>query len=290
MFDQFVAIDWSANSSPKRGRDSIWIACSGGGRVVVRNHATRSEAERRLGDVIEGGRDRRTLVGIDVSLGYPTGTAHALGFGADAWCSTASLISEAIVDDERNVNNRFEVAAALNRRMTGGPAPFWGCPPKHVAPTLSSTKPTSFGPVDEWRVVERRLRRDGARPFSSWQLLGAGAVGSQTLLGLPMVYRLLRQGRGRVHIWPFTTGLDTPTVEAGTVVIVELWPSMLPPMRSGVDRAGAVRDELQVRTATSWLESVDADGSLAGLFAPGVTADERRIAELEEGWVLGVAG
>jgi precorrin-8X/cobalt-precorrin-8 methylmutase len=290
MFDQFVAVDWSANSSPKRGRDSIWIAFADGRRAFVQNHATRSEAEHCLGDIVEAGRDRRTLIGIDVSLGYPTGTAHALGFGADPWCSTTSLISEAIVDDARNANNRFDVAAALNRRMTGGPAPFWGCPPKDVAPTLRSTKPTSFGPVDEWRIVERRLRRDGARPFSSWQLLGAGAVGSQTLLGLPMVYRLLRQGRGRVHVWPFTTGLAAPTVEAGTVVIVELWPSMLASMQSGAEMTGAVRDELQVRAATSWLESVDADGSLAGLFAPDVTADERRIAELEEGWVLGVAG
>ena len=26
MFDRFAVVDWSANSTPKRGRDSIWIA------------------------------------------------------------------------------------------------------------------------------------------------------------------------------------------------------------------------------------------------------------------------
>ena len=31
-------------------------------------------------------------------------------------------------DDERNRNNRFEVGAMFNRRVSGGRFPFWGCP------------------------------------------------------------------------------------------------------------------------------------------------------------------
>jgi precorrin-8X/cobalt-precorrin-8 methylmutase len=290
MFDEFVVVDWSANSTPKRGRDSIWIALFDGHRTTVENHSTRAEAERRLGDIVDRSRDRRTLIGVDFSLGYPTGTASALGVGADPWCSTSSMITEMVVDDERNANNRFEVAAALNERMTGEAAPFWGCPPARVSSTLRSTKPPSFGPFGEWRLVEQRLRRGGLRPFSSWQLLGAGAVGSQTLLGLPMVHRTLRREPGRVHVWPFTTGLRAPEADVGTVVIAELWPSMMSPMAAEATNAARVRDEAQVRAAAAWLASVDADGTIGELFAPDMTAAERAAVEREEGWVLGVAG
>jgi precorrin-8X/cobalt-precorrin-8 methylmutase len=288
MFDRFAVVDWSANSTPKRGRDSIWIAMSDGHLTTVENHATRSSAERRLADVVDAGHDRRTLIGVDFSLGYPSGTAAALGVGADPWCSTVSMLSELIVDDERNANNRFEVAAALNARITGGAAPFWGCPPVQATQTLRSTKPRSFGPLDEWRIVEQRLRRTGARPSSSWQLLGAGAVGSQTLLGLPMVHRLLGSARGRVHVWPFTTGVRPPVIAAGTVVIAELWPSMLPPGVPRAEDVGMVRDEAQVRAAANWLASAAAVGTIADLFAPVVTDAERCTVEREEGWILGV--
>ena len=290
MFDRYVVVDWSANSTPKRGRDSIWIALFDGLRTTVENHSTRAGAERRLGDIVDDGSDRRTLIGVDFSLGYPTGTGVAFGVDGEPWCSTMSMITEMIVDDEQNANNRFEVAAALNERMTGVAAPFWGCPPARTSPTLGSTKPASFGPVDEWRVVEQRLRGDGSQPFSSWQLLGAGAVGSQTLLGVPMVHRLLRREQGLVHVWPFTTGLRAPVADDPTVVIVEVWPSMLFPIGSTSASEAVVRDEAQVRAAVAWLASVDADGSVAGFFAPDVTTAERVAIEREEGWVLGVAG
>ena len=290
MFDQFVVVDWSANSTPKRGRDSIWIALFDGHRTTVENISTRAEAEQRLSDIVDDSRDRCTLIGVDFSLGFPSGTGAALGVGADPWCSTASMITEMVVDDERNANNRFEVAAGLNECMTGGAAPFWGCPPARASSTLGSTKPRSFGVVDEWRGVEQRLRRRGKRPFSSWRLLGAGAVGSQTLLGLPMVHRMLRGHRVRVHVWPFTTGLCSPAVDDATVVFAELWPSMLAPMESTPATGMVVRDEAQVRTAAAWLASVDSSGALGGFFAPDVTAAERVAVEREEGWVLGVAG
>ena len=44
-----------------------------------------------------------------------------------------------------------------------------------------------------FRAAEEVLRSQGRRPFSSWQLFGAGAVGSQSLLGIPMLDRLRRR-------------------------------------------------------------------------------------------------
>lgn len=299
MFDRFVVVDWSANSTPKRGRDSIWIAVLDGATIDVVNPATRAEAENWLGDLIAGGESRRTLIGIDASLGYPSGTAAALGLASDPWRSIVGILGASVVDEVDNTNNRFAVAGDLNGRMTGGPAPFWGCPPRRVTATLMSTKPSSFGPVAEWRSVESVLRKHGHRPFSSWQLLGAGAVGSQQLLALPMIERFMRRWPNRVDVWPLTTGLGTPAMVSGSVVIAEVWPSMLdgvtasPWSSSGPvrdhDRGVAVRDELQVRTTACWLAELDARSELARHFDPTVPPEAHDVIESEEGWVLGVS-
>ncbi|HSL73684.1 MAG TPA: hypothetical protein VK853_04425 [Ilumatobacteraceae bacterium] len=283
MFERFVAVDWSASATPKRGRDSVWIAATDAEVVDAWNPPTRAVAEAALVDLLENDPDRSTLIGVDFSLGYPAGTAQALGFDSTAWRSTARLIADLVVDDERNANNRFEVAAELNRRITGGPAPFWGCPPSASAPTLSPTKPAAGGRLPQWRMVETMLRSQGRRPFSSWQLLGAGAVGGQSLLGIPMVLRLADRYGPRLQVWPFTTGLCAPVTGSGTVVVAEMWPSLLgePPMD------GFVRDEFQVRSLVGWLAAADAAGRLGDLFAPAVSAPARRLVETEEGWVLG---
>ncbi len=290
MFDRFVVVDWSANSTPKQGRDSIWIAVADAGGVTVANPATRAEAERRLGDVVDDGARARTLIGIDVSLGCPAGTAAALGLdGGEPWRSTVEALSASIADDDRNVNNRFAVAAEFNERMTGGPGPFWGCPPTAASATLAPTKPSTFAPVDEWRTVDAELRRRGRRPFSVWQLLGAGAVGGQSLLAIPMVHRLMQRWPDRVAVWPMTTGLTAPALGEDSVVIAEVWPSMMEPMSVDADESlDMVRDEAQVRSTVAWMVALAASGALAALFAPAVPDAVRPVVEQEEGWVLGV--
>ncbi len=286
MFDRFVVVDWSANSTPKRGRDSIWIAVHDGTRMTsVSNPSTRADAERCITELVRSDPSGRTLIGVDFSLGYPAGTAAALGLSGHPWESMAGFLNESIVDDDRNANNRFEVAAEANSRMTATGAPFWGCPPSRVSRTLPATKPASFSPLEEWRAVETVLREQGHRPFSSWQLLGAGAVGSQSLLGIPMIHRLSARFADRVSVWPFTTGLRPPTVDRGTVVVTEVWPSLVP-----LDTYGAaVRDEAQVIAVAEWLADLDGIDRLADLFGPDVAGpvDVGNI-EREEGWVLGV--
>lgn len=285
MFDRFVVVDWSANSTPKRGRDSIWIAVLDGGGLSVSNPSTRAAAQRCLVELVASDPSGRTMIGVDFSLGYPAGTAAALGLSGRAWESMTGLLSELIIDDDRNANNRFDVASALNARITATGAPFWGCPPSRAGAALTVTKPASFAPLREWRAVESVLRERGCRPFSSWQLLGAGAVGSQSLLGIPMIHRLSAQFADRVSVWPFTTGLRAPTVDPGAVVIAEVWPSLL-----AIEVAdGAVRDEAQVIAVAQWLADLDATERLAALFAPDVAeiAEVARI-EREEGWILGV--
>ena len=116
MFDRFVVVDWSAHSTPKRGRDSIWIAVVDGGGLSVSNPSTRVAAQQCLVELIASDPSTRTMIGVDFSLGYPAGTAEALGLEGCPWHSMGDLLSGSIIDDDRNVNNRFEVASALNAR------------------------------------------------------------------------------------------------------------------------------------------------------------------------------
>jgi hypothetical protein len=284
MFDRFVVVDWSANSTPKLGRDSIWIGVrDSAGDVSVTNLSTRSSAEAFLVDLFESDPVSSTLVGVDFSLGYPAGTAAALGLTGTAWAAMWALLAGRIVDDDRNGNNRFAVAAALNQQLTGAASPFWGCPPSAAGRHLTATKPPDSGRLGMFRATEDLLRARGRRPFSSWQLLGAGAVGSQSLLGIARLHALRTRLGERLEVWPFTTGLHTPTLGEGTIVVAEVWPSML----AGDDAGEMVRDAAQVCAAARWLAETDRSGGLGALFTPALPPMVAAAAVAEEGWVLG---
>lgn len=275
LFDRYVAVDWSAAARPKQGRDSIWIADRRGtGTCRLTNPATRSEAWTTIDQILDDG--DRTLIGIDVSLGHPSGSSRLWHGHGEPWRSTWTAIAARSVDDDRNRNNRFAVAAALNDGTTGA-GPFWGCPKGRSSATLRPTKPASF-PVPEFRAVERRLRQNGYRPASCWQLLGVGSVGGQSLTAIPgLVERL-----GRVEVWPFTTGLRAPDPTQCDAVVAEVWPSLFVPSTP----TGAVRDAIQVEGTVDELARADEDGRLVDWFAPAVQAPA--VVTGEEGWILGV--
>lgn len=279
MFDRVVIVDWSASSRPVRGRDSIWVAVRDAAGISTTNPPTRSAAMVHVEDLCR--RPGRTLLGVDFSLGYPSGLAAVLGLDGIPWRATWTLLEHLVIDEDDNVNNRFDVAAELNARVGHGPGPFWGCPPNRRTATLTSTK-VDPSPLDEWRTVEVELRRRGTRPFSSWQLLGVGSVGSQSLLGIPRLCRLERAllavGRS-VDVWPFTGGPHP----AADVVIAEVWPSLHPVAETAGGRGGAqVRDEAQVIACARRL------GDDVGFDAvDALDGHRRRIIEGEEGWTLG---
>lgn len=282
-FDRIVVVDWSANSTPKTGKDSIWFAELDCVTSTIRtlNISTRSAAVDRLVEAATA--PGRCLVAVDFSLGFPAGTADALGLAGIPWAATWGLLTSMIDDDDANVNNRFEVASALNERISPGPGPFWGCHRSKATDRLTSTK-VPCDPLPEWRTVEVELRAAGKRPFSVWQLLGAGAVGSQTLLGVPAMSRVVERvtavGRA-VDVWPFTSGLEIPSSDT---VLVEIWPALvaLPDVAADAGVAG-VRDERQVVAVARHLARIDLEIS----FAPGVSDDVRNLVVAEEGWVLG---
>ena len=291
MFDRVVVVDWSAKSTPKRGADSIWVCRhDAGGAPVTQNVPTRVEALSVLFDLVTAD-PSRTLVAVDFSLGCPRGTAAALGLtGGEPWAATWAMLADRVSDDDRNGNNRFELASELNAVASGGPGPFWGCPTAKRTPTLTSTK-VDPDPLPTWRHTEQSLREQGHRPFSCWQLLGAGAVGSQSLLGIAamrrLVARLAAESEIDAHVWPFTTGLGPPLLAPWNVVLAEVWPSMFDSSAATSASPELVKDEIQVTELARLIVSLDDVGDLDALFFPDVADGDIDAVVAEEGWVLG---
>jgi len=286
MFDTFVMVDWSAAAVPRTGRDSIWICWHAPDGERLANPPTRHAAKGLLGEwlAVATARGERVLLGFDFPFGYPQGFAARLGLPGPPWRAVWDEIARLVKDDENNDNNRFDVAAAFNERVSGGPFPFWGCPAASPRACLGSKHHRSHeqNGLAERRLIDKYMR--GAQPC--WKLLGAGSVGGQVLTGLPIVRALRDDSRwpDRVRIWPFDTGLRPP--EDGTIVMAEVYPSLwaVSPV------AGEPKDAGQVRAVARFFAARDRAGELAALFAgdPGLTHEQRQLVETEEAWTLGV--
>src|SRR5690606_35669053 len=153
-------------------------------------------------------RGDRVLVGFDFNLGYPKGTAERLKLSGTPWSAMWKFIASNVVDKPDNTNNRYQVAAQMNRLMTDQPRPPWG-PPAHQAQRwLTTTKPPAGAGDDipDFRATEDAARKGKLQPKSVWQMHGAGAVGGQTLVGIPAVRRLLESLDVSGAVWPFGTG------------------------------------------------------------------------------------
>lgn len=283
LFDSYLIVDWSANSTPKRGADSIWWALrTPDGETLLGNPTTRSEAVEIIAHLAatEADLGRRVLIGFDFPFGYPRGTAAAFT-GKASWEAVWLLLSRLIEDRADNENNRFDVAEKLNAKFDGI-GPFWGRPRTQD----SLGVPEKGTAVEGDHPPKRRIVEDRVRSAQlTWKLFTTGSVGSQVLVGLPALQRLRLNRRlaGRCAIWPFETRLAAPV---SPVCIAEIYPSLIPVQAT----ANRVKDAEQVRVNANAFARCDADGTLAAMFKgpESLTPDEREVIEREEAWILGV--
>lgn len=296
LFDVYVMVDWSAAGVPRTGVDSIWYCCveRRDGHLMpprLANPPTRREATAALADLLSDviARDCHALVGFDFSFGFPAGFARRLRPNAPNWLGVWKELSARIRDGEDNANNRFEVAAALNEKISGAAFPFWGCPDSAVCGNLGKTRPAGFddGELAEMRMTDTAI----AGPQSVWKLNYQGSVGGQTLMGIPCVFSLRHHPwlADATRVWPFETGLG-PLQRRNTVgrrlVFAEVYPSMTAPHV----QPGEIKDAVQVRSLAEHFAHVDEAGGLAPLFAgpEALSPKDRHVVETEEGWILGV--
>ncbi len=291
LFETHIVVDWSAKSERATGKDSIWWAAVIGEDCVLepRNPPTRHAAIESLAAFIADELDagRRVLAGFDFPFGYPAGVAERLTGRAAAF-ALWDWLAERIEDKPDNRNNRFEVAEKINGCWQGV-GPFWGRPRQWSQFTNIPTreKDRTCQPLER-RIAD--LRAKGAKTV--WQLAYAGSVGSQVLMGLPALKRLLGDPRigGRAAVWPFDTGLQPPDTGKTPLVLAEIYPSLLRKQVGESRKEGEILDRAQVRVNASAFARLDRRDALAPLFAgaPGLEPDERRSIVEEEAWILGL--
>lgn len=267
--------------------------------------------------------ERRVLIGFDFAFGYPRGFAESIT-GKKCALEMWSALSVShdhddsigiVVKDKENTSNRFDVAAALNRKIIASAndrdqgvsyGPFWGFPggsgmdrppfdPYRIAQRPKSKQhlpwlpwpAAGFGFKRE-RITDRRAR--GAK--SVFQLNGIGSVGSQAILGMRYLHRLrchVKQWNGmkdRCVVWPFDpwVSLEQKKESGPEIVIVEFYPSL-------VTRGSKAEyaDREQVKENARAFGMLDARGDLRTLFdlEEILSPDEKATVEREEGWILG---
>jgi hypothetical protein len=289
-FDCYLMVDWCAESKPKTRSDSIWYCFYDRPENVwkIENPATRKKAtDEILVHLHEKTKQQRAvLVGFDFPFGYPAGFSSALGLvGKHPWRAIWDELKKTVIDDDKNRNNRFDVAAAFNCRISSHPFPFWGRPKNMESRWISQTKARPH--LAEFRITEQRAK--GTQ--SVWKLLGQGCVGSQAIVGIPCVARLRDDEKlcMRSAVWPFETGLRLLPKRNQREWSI-LYAEIFPPMFKATARRDEIRDEAQVRDLVERLKAEDEGGRLGEWFAGpnGLNKQEKRRIVTEEGWILGL--
>jgi hypothetical protein len=180
-----VAVDWSGRAAGERRH--LWTAEAHDGEILrLVAGRTRSEVIDEL--VARADDDAGVIVGFDFSFSLPEWFLRDRGYAnARALWDAATTDGEAWLRDCE--------------------PPFWGRPGRR-RPEL---------PAHLRRTEAALAAVGGIRPKSSFQIGGAGSVGTGSVRGFPALARLQDAG---FAIWPF----DAP---ARPPVAVEIWPRAL---------------------------------------------------------------
>jgi hypothetical protein len=177
---RLAAVDWSGRIAG--ARRFIWTAVTAGGELLD----------------LQDGRDREQVGDhlVDLALADP-----ALAVGLDfAFSLPAWYLDECGLADGRAVPESL-----AERWLRDCPPPFWGRYGRRR------------GPVEPGRPHHRATElRVAPNAKSVFQVGGAGAVGTGSLRGFPLLRRLRAEG---FSIWPF----DPPRLP----VVVEIFPRLL---------------------------------------------------------------
>jgi hypothetical protein len=187
--ERLVAIDWSGNATDAGQRRHIWIADWSRGGVTLSAGRTRGET---IAWVMEAARATpEMVVGFDFSFSLPAWFVRHSG------APTAAALWHLV-----------EAQGEAWQRTCA--APFWGrpgrgCPDDHRGRQWRGYRATERTTGN----VTRRL------PSSTFQIGGAGAVGTGSLRGMPHLLALARAG---FAVWPFE--------EPRLPVVVEIYPRL----------------------------------------------------------------
>ncbi|MBT4491265.1 MAG: hypothetical protein HOC72_27255 [Rhodospirillaceae bacterium] len=150
---------------------------------------------------------------------------------------------------------------------------------------LSARKTRAY---DDKMPERRRCEAWLPRSQPCWKLFTTGSVGSQSLVGIP-VLKALRDDpelAPKTLVWPFETSFAAPAPEQPwQVILAEVYPSIL----LIKTKTGEIKDAVQVETIARHLARRDETGDLAGDLAgpDSLSQADRTLIGNEEGWILG---
>lgn len=235
-FDTILIVDWSGGNDrgPKPKKDAIWVCAARGGiadePIYLRN---RQVAEDWINKFLNAERatGRSVMAGFDFAFGFPTGFGKTL-IGSDDPFAIWDWFEHRVKDAPES-NNRFDLAGQINA-LFPGVGPFWGNALQRDIPDLPRKGLARHGD----HPPEKRAAEENANgTFPVWQLSGAGAVGSQVIMGLPVLARLRK--RFDVAVWPFE-----PLSRA--IAFVEVWPSLIAKTIAASQPKDKIKDAHQV--------------------------------------------
>jgi hypothetical protein len=172
---RLMAIDWSGCRDAAGQRKHIWMADRReNGTVTLTNERTRVETVTQV--IAAAGEGGRLIAGFDFAFAYPAWFSQQQGCedGPQMW---------------RLVAERGE---AWLRECAH---PFWGRPGKRCPPSHRGEHWLGFRATD--RATGERV---GRMPTSPFQIGGAGAVGTGSMRGMPLLLDLQQAG---FAVWPF---------------------------------------------------------------------------------------
>lgn len=247
---RILAVDWSGARTGARRR--LWLAEARDGRIT-RLECDRSR-EELVAHVIElANEDASLVVGLDFAFAFPAWFTRSHG------CESAPELWELVArEGERWLASceppfwgrpgrkrpRFGASSddsassgssatdfALKKRSSTCGAPI-GALSHERSPSAGSSNVFACG---AWRATESALPPiRGVQPKSTFQIGGAGAVGTGSIRGMPFLATLRRAG---FAIWPF--------VDPRLPLALEIYPRLLTRAVTKSDRGAR---ELHLRT------------------------------------------
>jgi hypothetical protein len=213
MVERLVAVDWSGDKGPGQ-RKKIWAGVWTRGRA--RNRVTLESGRNReelVEWLVEMARETpRMVVGVDFAFSYPAWFLRELG------CKTVFDFWALVVATE---GERWLHTDCDDGRFWGRKGAFrTGKMPPDFAGDL---RHRMFRRADEECKVKGKIldpleaaKVKGIAPKSPFQIGGAGAVGTGTLRGIPILPKLREAG---FAVWPF----EAPRLP----MVVEIYPRLL---------------------------------------------------------------
>ncbi|RXZ64008.1 hypothetical protein [Pelagerythrobacter rhizovicinus] len=208
-FRHFLAIDWSGAAGERHKGIALALAHAGGGPPVLVEPGRGWSREDVLA-ILREDLPPDTLVGLDLGISLPFADCGAFFPGLATSPPDArslwAMVDEVCADDPHLGATSFVDHTELSayfRRHGGREGGRFRC------------DDAGHG-RGRFRVTEHAQARQGCKPYSNFNLVGAAQVGKSSLTGMRLLHRL----QGALPAWPVD-----PLPKAGSV-LVEIYTSL----------------------------------------------------------------